>query len=68
MADCGAQDVFIAYPIIGENKLTRLANLAKRVKVSVAVDDFFAASQMGRCVETWRVALPAWTSLKEGLT
>jgi D-serine deaminase-like pyridoxal phosphate-dependent protein len=46
MADCGATDIFIAYPLIGQDKLTRLANLAKRVKVSVAVDDYFAARHM----------------------
>jgi len=33
LADCGADDIFIAYPLVGANKLTRLANLAKRVKV-----------------------------------
>lgn len=54
MADCGAEDIFIAYPLVGANKLTRLANLAKRVKVSVGVDNLLTASQMAQYFEPLR--------------
>src|SRR5215475_9799860 len=38
MADHGFSDIFIPYNIIGESKLKRLMDLAKRVKVSVTTD------------------------------
>jgi len=38
MADAGFNDIFIPYNIVGEKKLTRLMELAKRVTVSVTAD------------------------------
>ncbi|MFC7552125.1 alanine racemase [Pseudoroseomonas wenyumeiae] len=38
MADGGLDDIFISYPLIGEAKAERLAALAARVKMRVAVD------------------------------
>ena len=38
MADAGFRDIFIPYNIVGEKKLARLMNLAKRVTVSVTAD------------------------------
>jgi D-serine deaminase-like pyridoxal phosphate-dependent protein len=38
MAEAGLTDIFIPYNIIGESKLNRLMNLAKRIKVSVTTD------------------------------
>ena len=48
MARSGATDIFIAYPVVGTEKSSRLANLAKRVRVSVAIDDFSAASHLAQ--------------------
>jgi len=39
MADAGLGDIFISYPILGAAKGARLAALAKRVKMRVAVDN-----------------------------
>ena len=39
MADAGLDDIFISYPLIGEAKAHRLAALAKRVRMRVAVDN-----------------------------
>jgi len=38
MADAGFSDIFIPYNIVGEKKLTRLMELAKRITVSVTAD------------------------------
>src|SRR3954468_802669 len=38
MADAGIGDILVGYPIVGERKLQRLADLAGRVSVSVTVD------------------------------
>lgn len=35
MADAGIDDILIGYPIVGERKLSRLAELAERISVSV---------------------------------
>jgi len=43
MALAGIKDIFIAYQIVGAEKLKRLANLSPQTKLSVAVDDFEAA-------------------------
>ncbi|MDR3688490.1 MAG: alanine racemase [Fimbriimonas sp.] len=42
MADAGLSDIHLSYPIVGVRKPERLANLARRVRVSVSVD-----SQLG---------------------
>jgi D-serine deaminase-like pyridoxal phosphate-dependent protein len=43
MADAGLNDIVIVYPIWGEMKWKRVAELAKRVKISVAMDSFQVA-------------------------
>lgn len=45
MADAGIDDIFIAYPIIGEHKITHLIDLNKKVKrLIVAVDSYAGAT------------------------
>ncbi|MBV8915910.1 MAG: alanine racemase [Acetobacteraceae bacterium] len=51
MADAGLDDIFISYPLIGPAKALRLAALARRVTMSVAVDNPLAlatAAEAGR--------------------
>ncbi|HWD41593.1 MAG TPA: alanine racemase [Fimbriimonas sp.] len=38
MADAGIQDVLISYPLVGVGKAERLAALASRIRMSVAID------------------------------
>src|SRR5437763_16614065 len=44
----GAQpsDLLVAYPIIGHTKLLRLAEVARKTSVTVALDSVFAAHQL----------------------
>jgi D-serine deaminase-like pyridoxal phosphate-dependent protein len=48
LADAGIADVFIANQIVGPQKLKRLANLARRGKVRVCVDDADNVRAMGQ--------------------
>lgn len=43
MADDGIGDIFLAYPIIGKDKLTRLLALSRRVRISTIVNSYEGA-------------------------
>jgi D-serine deaminase-like pyridoxal phosphate-dependent protein len=43
MADASIKDIRIAYPIVGEHKLTRLARLMERADISLSLDSVEAA-------------------------
>jgi D-serine deaminase-like pyridoxal phosphate-dependent protein len=43
MADAGIADLLVAFPIVGPAKLRRLASLAQRARVTVALDSFEVA-------------------------
>ena len=43
MADAGLDDIFIAYPLVGELKLRRLAALAERARITIAADSLQVA-------------------------
>jgi D-serine deaminase-like pyridoxal phosphate-dependent protein len=59
MAAAGIEDIFIAYPIVGQDKLERLLNLARWVpRISTSVDTFEAARTLndaavsrGQCID-----------------
>jgi D-serine deaminase-like pyridoxal phosphate-dependent protein len=42
MVEAGLDDILISYPLIGPAKALRLAELARRAKMSVAVDNLLA--------------------------
>jgi D-serine deaminase-like pyridoxal phosphate-dependent protein len=48
MADAGLTDLLVAYPIVGPAKLRRLASLAERAKVTVALDSMEVAEGVDR--------------------
>ena len=48
MANSGIDNILIANQIIGAQKLTRLANLAKRCRIEVLVDDLTNAEEMSK--------------------
>lgn len=51
MANAGFTDIFIPYNIIGESKLARLINLAKRITVSVTADSAYVAKGLSHAAE-----------------
>src|SRR5438034_1726747 len=48
MVDAGITDLLVAYPIIGAVKLRRLASLAERARITVALDSFEVAEGVDR--------------------
>jgi D-serine deaminase-like pyridoxal phosphate-dependent protein len=48
MADAGLDDLLIAYPLVGEGKLRRLAGLLERARVRVSLDSVEVAEGLGR--------------------
>lgn len=52
MADCGITDIFVAYPIVGEDKLERLYRLSERVSLSAVINSYEAAETMSRWFES----------------
>lgn len=51
MADAGIEDLFLAYPVWGEAKLRRLAQLAERCRVSVGFDSIEVAEGLSRAAQ-----------------
>lgn len=47
MADSGLDDIFISYPLIGAAKAARLADLSRRARVSVGIDNGLALETVG---------------------
>jgi D-serine deaminase-like pyridoxal phosphate-dependent protein len=48
-ADSGATHIVIAYPLVGELKLTRVRALAERAQLTLAADGVEGARAIGRC-------------------
>jgi D-serine deaminase-like pyridoxal phosphate-dependent protein len=48
MADAGLDDLLIAFPLVGEDKLRRLRGLLERARVLVSLDSVEAAEGLGR--------------------
>jgi D-serine deaminase-like pyridoxal phosphate-dependent protein len=51
MADAGLNDIVIVYPLWGESKWKRLAELAKRVNISVSMDSFQVAEGISQAAK-----------------
>lgn len=54
MVEAGITEIFIAYPIIGEQKLRRFQELLDRVDLMVAVDSVEGAEPLGRAARKSR--------------
>jgi D-serine deaminase-like pyridoxal phosphate-dependent protein len=50
MAAAGLDDILVAFPIIGEEKLRRLAGIARARRVLIALDSEAAAQELSRAV------------------
>jgi D-serine deaminase-like pyridoxal phosphate-dependent protein len=67
MADGGIEDILVGYPLVGERKLDRLADLAGRVSVSVTVDSEEIALGVARVAQARGLTIPALLELDTGL-
>jgi len=67
MADSGVEDILVGYPIVGAQKLARLADLAERVSISVTIDSDEVASGISRTAQERGLTIPALLELDTGL-
>jgi D-serine deaminase-like pyridoxal phosphate-dependent protein len=56
MLDANPPDLLVAYPVIGRNKLARLMQVAKKTKVTVALDSLGAARQLSEAAREAKVS------------
>ena len=62
----GADDILIAYPIVGEIKIQRLLQLLDRARVTVAVDTHQAAEALSRGVSAGERTLDIYLEVNTG--
>jgi D-serine deaminase-like pyridoxal phosphate-dependent protein len=67
MADAGVTDILVGYPIVGGQKLARLAELAQRVSISVTVDSDEVAAGLSRIASERGLVLRALLELDTGM-
>ena len=67
LAGVGVTDIFLANEIVGPAKLARLADLAKRAKVRVCVDDADNVAEMARAARTAGVTLEVLVEVNIGM-
>jgi D-serine deaminase-like pyridoxal phosphate-dependent protein len=67
MANAGIENILVGYPLVGERKLARLAELAGRVSVSVTVDSEEVAVGISRLARARGITIPALLELDTGL-
>jgi D-serine deaminase-like pyridoxal phosphate-dependent protein len=60
-------DLFIAYPVIGHTKLARVCEVARRTRVTVAVDSAFAARQIADAARAAQVEIGILAEFDAGL-
>jgi D-serine deaminase-like pyridoxal phosphate-dependent protein len=61
------QDLLIAYPIVGRAKLERLVNVARRTRVTVALDSEQAARDLAEAARTAQVEIGVLAEVDVGL-
>jgi D-serine deaminase-like pyridoxal phosphate-dependent protein len=67
MADAGIEDILVGYPVVGDRKLARLADLADRVSISVTIDSDEVAAGISRVARERGLTIPALLELDTGL-
>jgi D-serine deaminase-like pyridoxal phosphate-dependent protein len=67
MADAGIQDLMVAYPIWGAPKLRRLADLARRVRMTVVFDSAEVALGISTAVSGEGLTLDALVEVDSGM-
>lgn len=67
MLGSGTPDLLIAYPVIGRSKLARLTDVARKTRVTVALDSLIAASQLSEAVQSAKVNVAVLAEVDVGL-
>jgi D-serine deaminase-like pyridoxal phosphate-dependent protein len=67
MVDGGVEDVLLAYPVYGEIKWKRLVALARRARISVALDSLAVAQGISRHAQEGGVRIPILVEFDTGM-
>ena len=67
MADAGIEDILVGYPIVGEQKLARLADLAERAAITVTVDSDEVALGIARTARERGLTIRTLLELDTGM-
>jgi D-serine deaminase-like pyridoxal phosphate-dependent protein len=67
MVDAGIEDVLVGYPLVGERKLGRLAELAGRAAITVTVDSEEVAQGLSRTAREHGLTFRALLELDTGM-
>lgn len=67
MAQKGIDDIFIAYQLIGEEKLQRFFNLTDKAKLRVAVDSMYGAMELSRRAQQRKISVDIMVEIDTGL-
>jgi D-serine deaminase-like pyridoxal phosphate-dependent protein len=67
MAAANSPDMLVAYPIVGRAKLERLMSVARKTRVTVALDSLFAAQQLSEAARTAQVEVGVLAEFDAGL-
>ena len=67
MIASGTPDLLVAYPVIGRSKLERLTEVARKTRVTVALDSSFAARQLSEAAREAQVNFGVLAEVDVGL-
>lgn len=67
MIHAGITDILIAYPLVGEHKLRRLAGLLHHAQITVALDSVEVAEPLSRLGESLGRPIPVYIDVDTGL-
>ncbi len=67
MLASGSPDLLVAYPVIGQGKLRRLMEVARKTKVTVALDSIQAARQLSDAARAARVSIDVLVEADVGM-
>ncbi len=67
MLGAAPEDLLVAYPVIGHSKLARLIDVARRTRVTVALDSTFAARQLSDAARAAQVEIGVLAEVDVGL-
>jgi D-serine deaminase-like pyridoxal phosphate-dependent protein len=67
MPDSGPADMLVAYPVIGRGKLERLMAVARRARVTVALDSLAAAQQLSEAAHAAGVTIGVLAETDAGM-
>lgn len=67
MVNAGIEDILIAYPIVGKQKLVRLTRLLDRAKISLSLDSFEVAQGISELGQKKGIRIPIYLEIDTGM-